>query len=87
MFKFKITLHRHNAGLKLRFDIPNFWLPSTFHDFDVAIVRGGQKAKQVLQYLGLKRLNFQGLPLPMTLEMDLPHKIIMSFAIQTTGTI
>jgi hypothetical protein len=62
MLKFKITLHRHNAGLKLncclRFDIPNFWLPSTFHDFDGAIVRGGQKAKQVL--FGPKESKFSG---------------------------
>ncbi len=35
MFKFKITLDRHNAGLKfnccLRFGPPNFSLPSTFN--------------------------------------------------------
>jgi hypothetical protein len=34
MFKFKITLDRHNAGQKfigcLPFDLPNFSLPSTF---------------------------------------------------------
>jgi hypothetical protein len=34
MFKLQINLDRHNAGLKfsyfLRFDLPNFSLPSTF---------------------------------------------------------
>jgi hypothetical protein len=35
MFKFNITLDRHNAGQKfnccLRFDLPNLSLPSTFN--------------------------------------------------------
>jgi hypothetical protein len=41
-FKFKITLDRHNAGLKfnccLRFGPPNFSLPSTFKGLGAGIV-------------------------------------------------